>query len=47
MFPLQESISLEVFFRDGFLNVLISRHDDIGSEVVVNHSEVASPSGDE
>ena len=40
-------MSLEVSLRDGLLNVLISRHDDIDSEVLVNHTELASPSSDE
>ena len=35
-------MSLEVFYRDGHLNVLISHHDDSSSEVIVNHTEVAS-----
>jgi hypothetical protein len=36
----QESVSLEVFLRDGQINVLISRHDT--SEVLVNHTETTS-----
>lgn len=40
----QESVSLEVFYRHGYLNVLISHHND-SSRVLVNHTEVAS--GDE
>lgn len=41
----QESVSLEVFYLDGYLNVLISHHDDSSREILVNHTEMAS--GDE
>ena len=39
---LQEGVSVEVFLRDGQVNVLISRHDDSMSEVIVNYTETIS-----
>jgi hypothetical protein len=39
------SLSLEVAFRDGQLNVLVCLHDDPIPQVLVNHTELASLSG--
>ena len=41
----QISLSLEVAFRDGQLNVLVCLHDTAIPQVLVNHTELVTLSG--